>query len=102
MLVTAAPGPAAGKAWHFCCTVKSVLKNDEAEPEGSGCPAAAPYSSALRNMLQPRLGCRPPTLPSANLQRDNKQQCVIDDTLRGRSVFMGLCSRYLLALGRLA
>lgn len=76
MLVIAALGPAVGRAWHFCCTVRFVPESGGAEPAGSGHPAAAPYSSAWRNRLLPHLVCQQPKLPNANLQGDNKQRCV--------------------------
>lgn len=74
--MTAAPGPAAGRAWHFCCIARSVPENGGAEPAGSGRPAGAPYSSAWRNRLQTHLVCQQPKRPNANLQGDNKQLCV--------------------------
>lgn len=109
--MTAAPGPAAGRAWHFCCTARFVPESGGAEPAGSGRPAVAPCSSAWKNRLQLRLACQQPKPPNANLQGDNEQQC----ENRGRtptqryeigiSVLQGVgwgggC--YLLALVRLA
>lgn len=76
MLVTVAPGPAAGRAWHFCCTVRFVPENGGAEPAGSERPAGAPCSSAWKNRLQPRLACQQLKPPNANLQGYSKQQCV--------------------------
>lgn len=67
VLVIAALGPADGRAWHFCCTARFVPESGGAEPAGSGRLAAAPCSSAWRNRLQPRLACRQPKPPDANL-----------------------------------
>lgn len=79
VLAIAAPGPIAGRAWHFCCSPRFVPESGGVEPADSARPAAAPYSSAGRNRRRPRLECREPKLLNTNLLGHKQQYANVDE-----------------------
>lgn len=108
VLAIAAPGPIAGRAWHFCCSPRFVPESGGVEPADSARPAAAPYSSAGRNRRRPHLACREPKLLNTNLLGHKQQYANVDESImsRGPIYVVRWCVRgancYLLALVCLA